>query len=140
MIILNKKKIINNNNKILRFWIESSDDDYKVMNNLFKNKHYNWSLFIGHLVIEKLLKAIFAKKFNKTPVFSHDLVRIAEKTEIGLNEEKKDLLDTITTFNISARYDDYKRDFYKKCTKDFTTKWIKNIKIIRKWLKENYLK
>lgn len=85
MAILNKKEIISNNNKILKFRVESSDDDYKVMNNLFKNKHYNWSLFIGHLVIEKLLKAIFVKKFNKTPVFSHDLVRIAEKTEIELN-------------------------------------------------------
>ena len=25
----------------------------------------------------------------------------------------------VTAFNINARYDDYKKDFYKKCTADF---------------------
>lgn len=110
------------------------------MNNLYKFGHYHWSLFIGHLVIEKLLKAVFVKKLDKDPIFSHDLLRIAEKIGIELTEDQKDNLDTITTFNISARYEDYKRDFFKKCSKEYTTKWITIIKELRKWLKENYLK
>jgi len=133
-------RYIDKKNNTLKYWIETSDEDFKVMNNLYKSGHYHWSLFIGYLVVEKLLKAIFVKKYNKPPVFSHDLVRIAEKINMILDEEKKGLLDTITTFNISARYDDYKRVFYKKCTKQFSLKWINNIKEIRKWLKENYLK
>jgi HEPN domain-containing protein len=111
------------------------------MNNLYKNGHYHWSLFIGHLVIEKLLKSIFVKKKNSTPVFSHDLLRIVDKIgDLKLTNEKKDIIDTISTFNIAARYDDYKRNFYNKCTKKYSSEWIKNIKEIRKWLKENYLK
>jgi HEPN domain-containing protein len=110
------------------------------MNNLFKAGHYHWALFIGHLVIEKLLKAIFVIKKNKTPVFAHDLVRIADIIGLELTDEKKDLLDTISSFNITARYDDYKRSFYKKCTKEYASLWIKNIKEIRKWLREKYLK
>lgn len=110
------------------------------MINLYKNKHYHWSLFIGHLVIEKLLKAIYVKKFNKTPIFTHDLLRITEKIDIDLSEQQKDYFDTISSFNISARYEDYKRVFYKKCTKEYTTNWINIIKELRIWLKENYLK
>lgn len=45
------------------------------------------------------------------------------------------MLDTITRFNISARYDDYKQSFYKLCTKEFTTVWIANIKDCRLWIK-----
>jgi len=29
-------------------------------------------------------------------------------------------LDTITTFNLNARYDSYKQAFYEKCTPEFT--------------------
>jgi hypothetical protein len=29
-------------------------------------------------------------------------------------------LDEITTFNINARYDNYKQDFHKLCTEEFT--------------------
>ncbi|MFA5404410.1 MAG: HEPN domain-containing protein [Ignavibacteria bacterium] len=88
-----------------------------------------------------MLKAIFVKKKNSTPVFSHDLLRIVDKIgDIKLSNEQKDILDTISTFNIAARYDDYKRIFYYRCTKEYSSLWIKNVKEIRKWLKENYLK
>jgi len=37
--------------------------------------------------------------------FDHDLVRLAEKADIELEEDQKDILDTISTFNLRARYD-----------------------------------
>lgn len=46
------------------------------------------------------------------------------------------MLDRITTFNINARYDDYKKNFYLLCTAEFTSGWIEKIKTLRLWLKE----
>ena len=37
---------------------------------------------------------------------------------------------------MNARYDSYKEAFYKKCTFEFTTKWIEKIKILQSWIKE----
>jgi len=54
--------------------------------------------------------------------------------------EQKDFLVTVTTFNIRARYDDYKLAFYKTCTKEFTEKWISEIEGFRKWLNDRYLR
>ena len=45
---------------------------------------------------------------NAQPPFIHNLSRIIQKINIEISEEKLDILDTITTFNIKARYDDYK--------------------------------
>ena len=45
--------------KYIKYWMESSENDYDAMKNLYKSKNYNWCLFIGHLVIEKLLKALY---------------------------------------------------------------------------------
>ena len=59
-----------------------------------------------------------------------------KKSGIELNEEYADWLDAISLFNINARYDDYKREFYNQCTKDFVELWIERIKEIRKWIKE----
>jgi len=41
----------------------------------------------------------------------------------------------ITGFNMNARYDDYKKEFYTKCTEDYTSNQIKNIEEIREWVK-----
>lgn len=92
------------------------------MLHLLEKGDYTWSLFMGHLVLEKLLKAWHVQHIHNTPPFIHDLVRLAEKGKLPLDEEQKDFLDTISTFNIRARYDDYKMKFYKKCSKDFTVK------------------
>ena len=61
---------------------------------------------------------------------------MAELSEMELTEEYADWLDKITTFNLNARYDDYKREFYSLCTSDFTTEWIEKIKTLRTWIKQ----
>jgi HEPN domain-containing protein len=45
--------------KYITYWIEESDKDAAVMRSLFENEYRTWALFIGHLVLEKLLKAFF---------------------------------------------------------------------------------
>jgi len=121
--------------QILKYWIDSSDSDFMAMEHLFEKEDYTWALFVGHLVIEKLLKAWYVQHIDVTPPFIHDLVRLAEKGGLSLSEDRKDTLDTISAFNISARYDDYKREFYRKCTRTFTENWITKIKELRTWIK-----
>ena len=134
---MNKEKLLEEIeiDKLFNHWINSSDSDYKTMNDLFSTKNYSWALFIGHLVIEKLLKAYYIKTKFEIPPFIHDLRRLAEKADLHLNKENINILDTVTRFNINARYDDYKNNFNKLCTLEFTAKWISNIKEFRRWIK-----
>lgn len=122
--------------ELISYWVDSSDRDSKTMQNLFKKKDYSWALFVGHLVIEKLLKAYYVKYVDKKHPFGHDLLRLAADAKLVLNEEQKDFLDMVSTFNIRARYDDYKLEFYKLCTKEFTKEWMHKIKEFRQWIKK----
>ena len=122
--------------EIIEYWIKSSDNDYKTMDYLFRGRNYPWSLFVGHIVVEKLLKAHFIKNIDTYMPYIHDLLRIADKAKLELSEEQKDFLDTLTSFNIKARYDDYKLKFHKMCTEKFTTTNIGKIKKFRVWIKK----
>ena len=121
-------------NKVVRHWIDTSEEDYQTMLSLFDSNSYGWSLFLGHISIEKLLKAYYVSKNKKHAPFSHNLYRLAELSGLELTEEYADWLDKITFFNLHARYDDYKREFYSLCTVDFTKDWIEKINIIRSWI------
>jgi HEPN domain-containing protein len=121
--------------KLSAYWIESSDDDYKTMIDMYNTKNYSWALFIGHLVVEKLLKAYFITKTDEFPPMIHDLRRLGEKAGIEFDDNKVIIIETISQFNIRARYDDYKRFFYKLCTKKYTTEWIEKINEMRLWIK-----
>ena len=105
------------------------------MMDLYKTKHYHWALFLGHLVLEKLSKAVYVKEKEDYPPLIHDLRRLLEKADMKLTENQRIKLDTISRFNINARYDDYKQRFYNLCTEDFTENWINEINTLRKWIK-----
>jgi HEPN domain-containing protein len=122
--------------KLIDYWTNNSDEDFDTMIVLFESRRYNWSLFVGHLLIEKLLKALYVKTKSDYPPLIHNLLRLAEKCQIDLTEAQKMFLVTVTAFNINARYDDYKKSFQQRCTSEYTTEWVEKIKINRLWIKE----
>jgi len=110
--------------KLIDYWITSSDEDIDTMITLFENKKYSWSLFLGHLAIEKLMKALFVHVNNEHPPYIHNLIRLAEKCKLNLDADLSLFFATITAFNINSRYDDYKQSFKKKYTPEYTLFWI----------------
>ena len=127
-----------NNIDLMKYWFESSDSDFDTMKVLFENHKNTWCLFIGHLVIEKLLKGLYAKNNPENPISPkiHKLILLSQKANLEVPNEIKEKIQVINTFNISARYDDYKKTFEEKCTNEYTTLQFKNIEEVQKWLKE----
>lgn len=125
-----------NNIDLMNYWIESADEDYNVMLDLKEKNRNTYCLFFGQMVIEKLLKALYAKNNKGAPYApkTHDLLYLAEKLNLELTEEQEVILNEITTFNLSTRYDDYKRAFYNKCTDEYTEEQINKIKEVKAWL------
>ena len=123
------------------YWLETSDRDYESMIKNYEAKQYTWALFIGHLVLEKLLKAMYARTHqeNPYPPKIHNLNILAEKCKIKLDDNQTKIFFTCNSFNISARYEDYKDEFYKRCTNEYTSEQIKNIKEVRTWLKKQLI-
>lgn len=116
--------------KLIGHWLKTADDDFKAMNNLFASGHYTWALFVGHLVVEKLLKVRYMELENRDAPRIHDLGRLAELAQIKISRPEEKELATLTGFNIRARYPDHRFRIYKAATKSYT---IKQIEVITKW-------
>ncbi len=119
---------------VVKYWLETSNNDLPVMESMFNNGHYVWSLYIGHLVLEKTLKAYFAKNKEASIPHIHHLLKLAKMVELELNEDQENFLLEVTTFNISTRYPDYKESFRKKATHAYAKEYIEKIKEFRQWL------
>ena len=129
--------IILTNIELMEHWIKSSNDDHKAMTDLYNTKNYNWALFIGHLVIEKLLKGLYAKLNKQEPYAPkiHNLLALSQKCNLDIDDKKIESLSRITRFNMSARYDDVKKEFYELCTEEYAEEQIKVIEELIVWLK-----
>lgn len=120
--------------KLVNYWKETADYDYKSMHSLFQNKRYASSLFFGHIVLEKILKALVVAKIKKQAPYTHDLVRLYKMTKIKQEKTDKDLLLKVNDFNIRARYPEWKSRFYKICTKNYTQEYVTEINNLYKKL------
>ncbi|MCD6585879.1 MAG: HEPN domain-containing protein [Desulfobacteraceae bacterium] len=125
--------------KYVTYWFEESEKDASAMMSLFENGHRTWALFVGHLVLEKLLKALYVKNINIQVPRIHNLVKIARDSGLRLTDDQENFLLEVTTYNLKGRYPDYKQSFYKKATREFASDRIEQIEGMRKWLKEQLI-
>ena len=116
------------------YWLRSVAENMKDMRAAINGKRRTNAMFCGHLAVEKTLKALCAVR-GITIYREHNLLKLAK--EAGLiaaltTAQQEDLL-TITSFNIEARYDDFKLRFYAMCTPKYVNAWSKKITM---WYKE----
>ncbi len=72
----------------IKYWRESAQHDIESADSIYNSERYDWCLFVGHLALEKILKAIFVdRNNNKMPPKTHSLVRLAEISKINLDNE-----------------------------------------------------
>ncbi len=113
----------------VQYWMKGAEDDLAAAESLFMAEKYNWCLFIAHLVLEKMLKATFVlSNDNNVPPRTHNLVKLAELSFLELTDEDLEFFDEVNSFNLEARYPDYKNKFHKKCNRDFTENYFEKIK------------
>ncbi len=82
-----------NTKKQIEYWIESAKEDINSSRNIFQNGNYDWSLFIGHLSLEKLLKACYVKENENIPPKIHRLDKLAESSGLSFSESHEHYLN-----------------------------------------------
>lgn len=108
----------------VKYWIGSAEEDWEVAQSLMESARYNHALFFLQLALEKLIKAVHVSQKDESPLYVHNLVLLAQKAEVNFTDEELADLKEISSFNVSSRYDSYKRDFYKKATREFAVAWM----------------
>ena len=117
-----------------RYWLESAKRDSVTMDKLFRMEEYTWSLFMGQLVLEKVIKALYTQNVDQNAPRIHDLARLALLAKVEVPDEELDNLDTISTFNVNTRYPDEKLSFYQTCTAEYASRYLGIIRRLYQWM------
>ena len=121
-------------NKTIKYWYDGAAYDLETGRSLLDSKKFPYALFFGHLALEKTLKALVVKATGEHATYTHSLTVLASKTNIEIPDSIVDQLAEYTEFHIESRYPDEKKDFYKKCTEEFTHEKFSGIESVYKWL------
>jgi HEPN domain-containing protein len=120
------------------YWHQTAGEDFAMASHCFDTKRYNYCLFFCHIAIEKMLKGLAVQNTGSVAPLTHNLLDLLKSARIEIDLDRLSQITEINTFNIRARYDDFKRSFYKKATAEYTTEYFSYAKEIFLWLESQY--
>ncbi len=90
--------------KQIAYWREGASEDWAVACELVERGRIRHGLFFAHLALEKALKAHICRKTHELAPRTHNLIRLAEQTDLNLNSAQRDILAEMNAFNVEGRY------------------------------------
>ena len=120
------------------YWLDIADYDYDTAEAMYMTGRWLYVAFMCHQVIEKTLKAYWCKTHTSDPPYTHHHMRLADGCGLYdlMDDEQRDFLDTITNYNIEARYPEDKEELARTLTKDFCRQIIDETKQLQQWIKD----
>lgn len=112
-------------NKETKNWLNMVEYDLATANQMFKTGRFVYVIFMCHLAIEKVLKAIVCEETNRVPPKTHDLIYLINLGKIVL---PIDLLDFVGVINNAGAVTRYPEDLSKlilSYPKEITRKYLK---------------
>ena len=87
-----------------RNWLNSSDYDIKTAEHMLQTGRYIYVVFMCHLSIEKLLKAVVQENTAKLPPKTHDLIYLLNVSGIEMPQGLVDFIGMINSASVVTRY------------------------------------
>ena len=124
-------------------WFLQADYDFETAEVLFNAGRYIYCVFMCHLSVEKMLKGLWEKKFQKMPKMppkTHDLIYLIRKMKIEFPQELYDFVNYLSNLSVPTRYSESLQKMLSKFNKNHTEFILKNTEEVRKWVKKSVQK
>ena len=121
------------------YWLDIADYDLDTAEALHNSGRWLYVAFMCHQVIEKTLKAYWCATRDDDPPYTHNHKRLADGCGLyqQLTTDQRDFIETITNYNIEARYPEDKEELARTLTPQACRQIIDETKQLQQWIKEH---
>ena len=120
------------------YWLELCDEDLLTAKAMFQAERYLPMGFYCHMIAEKALKAVIAKKTNELPPKIHDLEKLAIRGDVFgiMSDGQKLLLRTLMPMQVEIRYPDEEETQVPELTATSSEQLLKETEDFLCWIKQ----
>ena len=122
----------------IKEWLRQSEYDYETARYMFDGGRYFYAVFMAHLSVEKLLKGLYQHRLDEIPPRTHNLIYLATKCHLDLNEEDKKFLIKLNEAQIVTRYPEYLNEISREYSSTKTEDILSHVERLRQWIKKMF--
>ncbi|MBI4714341.1 MAG: HEPN domain-containing protein [Nitrospirae bacterium] len=115
----------------------SAEYDLATANHMLETGRFVYVVFMCHLSIEKILKAIAAETTATIPPKTHNLLYLIKLTGVNLPEDLFEFVSKINNASIVTRYPEDFSKLLEAYPKEIVKEYLEKTKGVVGWLKRN---
>ncbi len=123
--------------KATKNWIATANYDKKTAEAMLKSERYIYVIFMCHLAIEKMIKAVISTEIKGLPPKSHGLLYLSQKASIRFPDDIQEFIDRIDNVSIVTRYPEDLRKLTREFNLDKAKEVLKMTRRTLRWLKQD---
>ncbi len=117
-------------------WIEDAEYDLESAKAMLDSGRLYFVVFMCHLTIEKLLKAVIVEREGVEPPRVHNLIALATRGGIELPDEHRALVNELDNMGVVTRYPDGRRAIADILTPPWTAGVYERTARFTEWLRQ----
>lgn len=116
-------------------WLESAEYDMESARHMFSSGRYLYVVFLCHLTLEKMFKAILSDISSEPPPRSHDLILLIKRSGVVPESRHLEFIGKINNASIPTRYPTDIQLAIKDYPEDVARSYLMQTAEIVTWLK-----
>ena len=96
-------------------WIDMANYDLKTAEAMLTSRRFIYVVFMCHLSLEKMIKAIISTQIEGLPPKSHGILYLSEKALVQFPEDLQEFIEQLDNVSVVTRYP----EDLKKLSKEF---------------------
>jgi HEPN domain-containing protein len=115
-------------------WADQAQYDFETGRAMLETGRYLYVLFCCQQAVEKVLKAVIAKRTGEMPPRVHNLVRLAEHAGVNANAAQSELMHELSRYYVETRYPDQIAEIAPDLSRDMAEEILGRTERLMQWL------
>jgi HEPN domain-containing protein len=121
-----------------RMWLEDAEYDLGSAQAMLDSGRLFFVVFMCHLTLEKLLKALVVEREGVEPPRIHNLVALAIRADATIPPEQRQLVNELDNMGVVTRYPDGRRALAKTLTAERASDMYRRTVEFMAWLRQRH--
>jgi len=118
-------------------WLAQVDYDLATAEHMLNAGRYIYVVFMCHLALEKVLKALVTEEAQKLPPRTHNLIDLAQRAKLTLSQEHRDFVGKINDASIVTRYPDDLSKIVSQYPESVAQEYLEKTKEAIAWIRQD---
>ena len=118
-------------------WLAQVDYDIATAEQMLHAGRYIYVIFMSHMALEKVLKALVTEETQKLPPRTHNLIDLAQRAQVVLSQEQQDFLGKLNNTSVVVRYPDDLSAMVSQYPEAIARDYLERTKALLTWVRQD---